>query len=167
MLCEMVTAEGNLATGCMLTHGAPSACGIIMTHTCCTPTPHPPHTLPHLPHLPPIIPTIAPPITISPPLHMYRSPHLPPPPPHHPARCAKFRFKPLHEAIMTDRVQYICSKEQVTLSPEAMQALGAVSGGDLRKAITTLQSAVKLKGPVVDRWAAAGAAEAAAAAAHT
>jgi hypothetical protein len=32
-----------------------------------------------------------------------------------------------------------------------MEVLGKVSGGDLRKAITTLQSAVRLKGPLVDR----------------
>lgn len=65
------------------------------------------------------------------------------------SRCAKFRFKPLHEAIMSSRVLDICRAEQVDLGPGAMGALSQVSGGDLRKAITTLQSAVRLKGTPV------------------
>lgn len=63
------------------------------------------------------------------------------------------RFKPLHETVMSERVNFICQQEGVQLSPEAMATLGAVSGGDLRRAITTLQSAVRLGGPAVQRWA--------------
>jgi len=40
-----------------------------------------------------------------------------------------------------DRIAHICAAEGVTLAPGAMGALARVSGGDLRKAITTLQSA--------------------------
>ena len=36
-------------------------------------------------------------------------------------------------------------EEGVELRPGAMETLAKVSGGDLRKAITTLQSAVRLK----------------------
>ena len=39
--------------------------------------------------------------------------------------------------------------EGVTLDVGAMEALSRVSNGDLRKAITTLQSAVRLMGPQV------------------
>ncbi len=39
--------------------------------------------------------------------------------------------------------------ENVEISPEVMSVLDRVSGGDLRKAITTLQSAVRLKGTPV------------------
>mmetsp|Transcript_13176 Transcript_13176/g.35872 ORF Transcript_13176/g.35872 Transcript_13176/m.35872 type:complete len:342 (+) Transcript_13176:130-1155(+) len=67
------------------------------------------------------------------------------------SRCAKFRFKPLHETVMSERVNYICEQEKVQLSEESLATLGAVSGGDLRRAITTLQSAVRLGGPVVQR----------------
>ena len=38
--------------------------------------------------------------------------------------------------------------EGVELQPGAMDTLGKVSNGDLRKAITTLQSAVRLKARV-------------------
>ncbi|GAX79199.1 hypothetical protein CEUSTIGMA_g6639.t1 [Chlamydomonas eustigma] len=69
------------------------------------------------------------------------------------SRCAKFRFKPLNEGIMTNRVQYICSKEGIDLGQEAMTTLSQVSGGDLRRAITTLQSAMRLVGSQVDRKA--------------
>lgn len=61
------------------------------------------------------------------------------------------RFKPLHESIMSSRISYICDKEEVTLGDEAMATLSMVSGGDLRRAITTLQSAVRLGGKRVDR----------------
>ncbi|CAL8469989.1 g9531 [Coccomyxa elongata] len=62
------------------------------------------------------------------------------------SRCAKFRFRPLHGGIMSARISHICTEEGVELQEGAMETLGKVSGGDLRKAITTLQSAVRLKG---------------------
>lgn len=62
------------------------------------------------------------------------------------SRCAKFRFKPLHEGIMEERVQNICTAEGIQLGPGAMDLLGRVSHGDLRRAITTLQSAASLAG---------------------
>ena len=76
---------------------------------------------------------------------------------------------------MTTRIAHICEKEDVVLTPEAMCTLSQasqvsvmklsqlgqlyyyistttqVSGGDLRRAITTLQSAVRLVGNQVDR----------------
>lgn len=65
------------------------------------------------------------------------------------SRCAKFRFKPLNQGIMSGRIQQICDKENVQLGDGAMDTLAMVSGGDLRKAITTLQSAVRLSGGTV------------------
>jgi replication factor C subunit 2/4 len=65
------------------------------------------------------------------------------------SRCAKFRFKPFDEAVMSDRIAHICAAEGVEMEQGAMATLGRVSGGDLRKAITTLQSAVRLKGAVI------------------
>uniref|UniRef100_A0A061RFM7 Replication factor C subunit 2/4 n=2 Tax=Tetraselmis sp. GSL018 TaxID=582737 RepID=A0A061RFM7_9CHLO len=62
------------------------------------------------------------------------------------SRCAKFRFKPFGEAVMSERILHICGSEGVSLEEGAMACLGKVSGGDLRKAITTLQSAVRLGG---------------------
>lgn len=67
------------------------------------------------------------------------------------SRCAKFRFKPLHNAVMKDRIYFICGKEGVTLEPGAFSLLATISGGDLRKAVTTLQSAARLSSGSVDR----------------
>lgn len=65
------------------------------------------------------------------------------------SRCAKFRFKPLHQEVMATRIEYIANEEGLTLQPGVIPKLSEVSGGDLRKAITTMQSAVRLRGPVV------------------
>ncbi|CAL5218787.1 g509 [Coccomyxa viridis] len=66
------------------------------------------------------------------------------------SRCAKFRFQPLHGGIMSARIAHICKEEGVTLEAGAMDTLGKVAGGDMRKAITTLQSAVRLRGMKVE-----------------
>lgn len=47
---------------------------------------------------------------------------------------------------MHDRVLHIADKEGLELAPNALDTLSHVSGGDLRRAITTLQSAVRLAG---------------------
>lgn len=66
------------------------------------------------------------------------------------SRCAKFRFKPLQGEVITDRIMHICQNEGVEIAPGTISTLAGVSGGDMRKAITTLQSAVRLRGsPVV------------------
>ncbi|CAK9881086.1 hypothetical protein BDL97_08G049700 [Sphagnum fallax] len=62
------------------------------------------------------------------------------------SRCAKFRFKPLHEDIMLGRIQYICQEEGLDLDQEALSTLSRVSEGDLRRAITYLQSAARMYG---------------------
>ncbi|XP_075482769.1 replication factor C subunit 2 isoform X2 [Primulina tabacum] len=55
------------------------------------------------------------------------------------SRCAKFRFKPLTEEIMSSRVIYICKEEGLDLDSEALSTLSSISQGDLRRAITYLQ----------------------------
>ncbi|KAK3583686.1 hypothetical protein CHS0354_021434 [Potamilus streckersoni] len=62
------------------------------------------------------------------------------------SRCAKFRFKPLAEDVLKKRLRYICGKEEITCEEEAFTALLDTSEGDLRKAITHLQSASRFKG---------------------
>jgi len=61
------------------------------------------------------------------------------------SRCAKFRFKPLAEDILVARVEMICEAEGVKLSEAGKAAITKTSEGDLRKAITSLQSAARLK----------------------
>jgi replication factor C subunit 2/4 len=62
------------------------------------------------------------------------------------SRCAKFRFKPLHEEVMEARVKHICKCEGVELADGSLETLGRISRGDLRRAITSLQSAFALQG---------------------
>uniref|UniRef100_A0A2N9FCL1 AAA+ ATPase domain-containing protein n=1 Tax=Fagus sylvatica TaxID=28930 RepID=A0A2N9FCL1_FAGSY len=62
------------------------------------------------------------------------------------SRCAKFRFKPLSEEIMTTRILHICKEEGLNLDAEALSTLSSISQGDLRRAITYLQSAARLFG---------------------
>ncbi|KTF89713.1 hypothetical protein cypCar_00047894, partial [Cyprinus carpio] len=60
------------------------------------------------------------------------------------SRCSKFRFKPLANHIQQERLLQICGKENLKYTTEGIEALVKVSEGDLRKAITYLQSAARL-----------------------
>ena len=57
------------------------------------------------------------------------------------SRCAFFRFAPLKPEDIKARLKHICSAEKVSLTPKGMEALIYVGGGDLRRAINTLQAA--------------------------
>lgn len=65
------------------------------------------------------------------------------------SRCAKFRFKPLTEEIMSNRILYICKEEGLNLDAEALSTLSCISQGDLRRAITYLQGAARLFGSTI------------------
>ncbi|KHG05393.1 Replication factor C subunit 4 [Gossypium arboreum] len=62
------------------------------------------------------------------------------------SRCAKFRFKPLSDEIMSSRILHICDQEGLNLDSEALSTLSSISQGDLRRAITYLQGAARLFG---------------------
>ncbi|TVY71276.1 Replication factor C subunit, partial [Lachnellula suecica] len=64
------------------------------------------------------------------------------------SRCSKFRFKSLDTGNAARRVQDIAAKEGVLLEDGAVETLIRCSEGDLRKAITFLQSAARLVGAV-------------------
>ncbi len=64
------------------------------------------------------------------------------------SRCSKFRFKSLDQGNAKKRVEEIAVKEGVGLDEGAVDALIRCSEGDLRKAITFLQSAARLVGAV-------------------
>ncbi|KAI5062496.1 hypothetical protein GOP47_0023035 [Adiantum capillus-veneris] len=62
------------------------------------------------------------------------------------SRCAKFRFKPLLDNMLSSRIQFICREEGLSLDSEALTTLNHVSEGDMRRAITYLQGAARLYG---------------------
>jgi replication factor C subunit 2/4 len=64
------------------------------------------------------------------------------------SRCSKFRFKSLDQGNAKKRVEEIAEKEGVQLEDGAANTLIRCSEGDLRKAITFLQSAARLVGAV-------------------
>jgi replication factor C subunit 2/4 len=61
------------------------------------------------------------------------------------SRCTKFRFIPLHDEKIIERLKSICEQEKVEIEEEALKSIVETSGGDMRKAITTLQSCYRLK----------------------
>lgn len=62
------------------------------------------------------------------------------------SRCSKFRFKMLDQGNAKKRLEDIAANENVKLENGAVDALINCSEGDLRKAITFLQSSAKLVG---------------------
>lgn len=64
------------------------------------------------------------------------------------SRCSKFRFKSLDQGNAKKRLEEIAEKEGVAMEPGAVEALIKSSEGDLRKAITFLQSAARLVGAI-------------------
>lgn len=63
------------------------------------------------------------------------------------SRCSKFRFKPLDESNARARLEEIAKAEGVVVEDGVIDSLIRVSDGDLRKAITFLQSAARLHNP--------------------
>ncbi|KAM3560479.1 hypothetical protein MY1884_002929 [Beauveria asiatica] len=62
------------------------------------------------------------------------------------SRCSKFRFKSLDQGSAIKRLEEIAAAESVPLEDGAIDALVRCSEGDLRKAVTFLQSAARLVG---------------------
>ena len=66
------------------------------------------------------------------------------------SRCALFRFGPLSEIHITDRLKHIAEKEKVGVSEEGYKMLVYASEGDMRKAINFMQTASSLGEKVTD-----------------
>jgi replication factor C small subunit len=64
------------------------------------------------------------------------------------SRCAPFRFTYLPREEHDCYLKEIAAKEKVKLVPEGLDAIFEVCGGDLRRAINTLQSGASLGKPV-------------------
>lgn len=61
------------------------------------------------------------------------------------SRCSKFRFTPLSSTDTLSRLNEICRLENVKVAEPVLASLIKVSDGDLRRSITFLQSASKLR----------------------
>lgn len=55
------------------------------------------------------------------------------------SRCTLYRFAPLNEADMKSRLQTIGSEEKIPYNEDSLDAIIAISKGDMRTAINTLQ----------------------------
>ncbi|KAL2811900.1 hypothetical protein BJX63DRAFT_422128 [Aspergillus granulosus] len=62
------------------------------------------------------------------------------------SRCSKFRFKPLDNSAAGDRLAQIAQMENLSLEEGVVDKLISCSDGDLRRAITYMQSAARLVG---------------------
>jgi len=67
------------------------------------------------------------------------------------SRCAKFRFKSLGLTNVEDRLNLILKQENIQTTPDVVSEIAKQSGGDMRKAITFLQSAHRLYGEEMDK----------------
>ncbi|EAU38391.1 activator 1 41 kDa subunit [Aspergillus terreus NIH2624] len=62
------------------------------------------------------------------------------------SRCSKFRFKALDNSAAGERLEHIAKLENLTLESGVVDKLIQCSEGDLRRAITYMQSAARLVG---------------------
>lgn len=60
------------------------------------------------------------------------------------SRCSKFRFTPLDQTSSSSRLSYIATAEHIDVNAPVLDTLISTSSGDLRRAITYLQSASRL-----------------------
>lgn len=60
------------------------------------------------------------------------------------SRCAKFRFRPLTVESMQGKIAEIALSEQANIEPSVVTYLLTIARGDMRRAITLLQSAMRI-----------------------
>jgi replication factor C small subunit len=57
------------------------------------------------------------------------------------SRCTKFVFKPVTPLDIIDRVKYICDKESINITDEAMEYIIKICDGDIRSTLNMLEVA--------------------------
>ncbi|RWS27127.1 replication factor C subunit 4-like isoform X1 [Leptotrombidium deliense] len=62
------------------------------------------------------------------------------------SRCTKFRFKALKTELLVTKLQSICEAENVMTDDLTLEEIVNISEGDMRKAITSLQTAFRYNG---------------------
>ena len=56
------------------------------------------------------------------------------------SRCTRFRFGPLDDQSVTDKLNEVAKSENLALMPGADKAIVSLSGGDMRKVLNILES---------------------------
>ncbi len=67
------------------------------------------------------------------------------------SRCVVFRFRPLKEKGVEEKLKEIAKEEGLELDDGALKAIGYVSQGDLRKAINVLQAAGSMETKIMEK----------------
>jgi replication factor C small subunit len=57
------------------------------------------------------------------------------------SRCSLFKFKPLKNSEIEERIKYIVEKENLNITDDAIKAINEVCEGDMRVAVNLLQAA--------------------------
>ena len=57
------------------------------------------------------------------------------------SRCAEFKFNPISDEVMINRLEYVANEEEISFKKDTLEILNNISKGDLRKAINLMQSA--------------------------
>lgn len=60
------------------------------------------------------------------------------------SRCAIYRFRPLNKEDISEEVRKIAERENLTVTPDALDAIAYIAQGDMRRAINALQGAAIL-----------------------
>lgn len=60
------------------------------------------------------------------------------------SRCQLFQFQPLTKGDILTKLERICRRERIRLSPESLKFVSAMAGGNLRTAESTLEQVVHL-----------------------
>lgn len=66
------------------------------------------------------------------------------------SRCAVYKFKPVPDSAVLERIGYIARVEGLDISPKASHAIQYVAQGDMRRAINTLQAAAMIDKKIDD-----------------
>ena len=58
------------------------------------------------------------------------------------SRCQRFEFKPLNIENISSNLKYVCDKEGVTISDDALELIGEVADGGMRDALSILDQTI-------------------------
>lgn len=67
------------------------------------------------------------------------------------SRCTRFRFHPISEEAIRERVANVIVREGITINPDAENALLKLSNGDMRRALNVLQACKAATDGTVDQ----------------